>query len=267
VPSPDTRAGLLNVDGLLLDMDGVLSISWEPLPGAVEAIGALRAGGVPMRVLTNTTSRSRATIAAELRRTGFAFADHDVLTTAVSAAAHLRTAHAGERVFVLGDARAEDFEGVALVSLDEEPDVVVISGADASFTFETMNRVYRALLRGAAFVAMHRTLSWMTRDGECLDAGVYVLGLERALGRTAVITGKPAPQFFAAGLQALGLPASRVAMVGDDLDNDILAAQAAGVGGVLVRTGKFREDQLAGAAASPDRIVGSIADIPALLGL
>ncbi len=220
-----------------------------------------------MRVLTNTTSRSRATIGAELRRSGFVFADDEVLTAAVSTAAYLRAAHPGARVFVLGDAQVADLDGVRLVGLDERPEVVVISGADASFAFDTLNRVYRVLLGGAAFVAMHRTLSWMTRDGECLDAGAYVLGLERALGREAVIAGKPAPQFFAAGLVALGLPAARVAMVGDDVDNDVLAAQAVGITGVLVRTGKFRDDLLGQAGGAADRMLDSVADLPRLLGL
>jgi HAD superfamily hydrolase (TIGR01458 family) len=267
VKTPEESRSPLGVDGLLLDMDGVLTVSWDPLPGAVEAIAAVRAAGVPMRVLTNTTSRSRAAIASELRRTGFEFADGEVLTAAVAAATYLRSSHPGERVFVLGDAQIADLEDVRLVGLDDQPDVVVISGADPTFTFDTLNQVYRVLLGGPAFVAMHRTLSWMTREGECLDAGVYVLGLERALGREAVITGKPAPQFFAAGLLALGLPAARVGMVGDDVDNDVLAAQATGITGVLVRTGKFREDDVARAGGSPDHVIDSIADLPRLLGL
>ena len=106
---------------------------------------------------------------------------------------------------------------------------------------------------------MHRNLFWMTRRGEKLDAGAYLLGLEAATGLEAVVLGKPAASAFRAGLDALGLPAERVAMVGDDVENDVLAAQALGITGVLVRTGKFREDQLARASGTPDHVVGSIA--------
>ena len=116
-------------------------------------------------------------------------------------------------------------------------------------------------------MTMHRTMSWLTSEGICLDTGAYVAGLERAVGRVAVITGKPAPGFFAAGLQALGLPAERVAMVGDDIDGDVNAAQALGIAGVLVRTGKFREESLARTEAAPDRVVDSIVELPGLLGL
>jgi HAD superfamily hydrolase (TIGR01458 family) len=255
------------IDGLLLDMDGVLTVSWEPLPGAVAAFARLRAGGVPIRLLTNTTGRSRATIAAGLRAAGFEIADDEVLTAAVAAAGHLRAVHPQSRVVLMGDAQSADLEGVRLVGWDDDPDVILLSGADESFEFENLNRVYRALLGGAAFVTMHRTMSWLTSDGVCLDTGAYVAGLEHAIGRPAEVTGKPSAGFFAAGLQALGLPAERVAMVGDDIDGDVIAAQAVGITGVLVRTGKFREESLARADAAPDRVVDSIVEIPGLLGL
>ena len=123
-----------------------------------------------------------------------------------------------------------------------------------------------ALRGGAELVAMHRNLSWMTRRGEKLDAGAYLLGLEAATGLEAVVLGKPAPEAFRAGLDALGLPPERVAMVGDDVENDVLAAQELGITGVLVRTGKFREETLARASGPPDVIVDSIADVQGLLG-
>ena len=259
--------GVTHIDGLLLDMDGVLGVSWRPLPGAAAAVARPREAGRPLRVITSTTAKSRGDIGSGLREHGFDFADRDLLTASVLAAAYLRARHPDARVFLLGDARPADLEGVRLVGLDGEPQVVLVSGADESFAFDTLNRVYRALLGGAALVAMHRNLSWMTAEGENLDAGAYVAGLERAAGRAAIVTGKPAPECFVAGLEALGLPADRVAMVGDDLENDVLAAQAVGITGVLVRTGKFREAKLAGASGTPDHVIGSIVDLPALLGI
>jgi HAD superfamily hydrolase (TIGR01458 family) len=255
------------VEGLLLDMDGTLAVSWEPIGGAIETVAKLRSRRVPMRVVTNTTSRSRREIASELRRIGFGFSDDEILTAAVAATSYLMASHPGKRVFMLGDAQAEDLKGLDLVSHDEKPEVVLIAGADPSFAFENFNRVYRLLLGGAAFVAMQRTLSWMTRDGENLDAGAYLLGLERTSGREATITGKPSPEFFLAALSALQLDADDVAMVGDDVENDVLAAQAIGMTGILVRTGKFRKDALARATKPPDYVVESVADVPRLLGL
>jgi HAD superfamily hydrolase (TIGR01458 family) len=218
-------------------------------------------------VITNTTARSRRAIADGLRGRGFEIADEEVFTAAVAAADYLRQERPGARVFLLGDAQAEDLAGVHLVGVDDQPEIILISGADDSFNFESLNRAYRALLGGAELVAMHRNLSWMTRAGENLDSGAYLLGLERATGRAAVVTGKPAAEIFAAAAGSMGLAAGRVAMVGDDLHNDALAAQAAGMAGVLVRTGKFREEILTAAPAAPDRVIDSVASLPALCGL
>jgi HAD superfamily hydrolase (TIGR01458 family) len=256
-----------HIEGLLLDMDGVLGVSWTPLPGAAAAVKQLRAAGVPLRVITSTTALAQVRFGTVLREAGFPFADDEILTASVLAGAWLRAERPGVRVFLLGDAQAEDLHGVELVGPDEAPDVVLVSGADDSFCFATFNQVLTLLRGGAELVAMHRNLSWMTRRGEKLDAGAYLLGLEAATRREAVVVGKPAPRAFRAGLEALGLPAGRVAMVGDDVENDVLAAQAVGCTGVLVRTGKFREDQLARASGTPDIVVDSICDVPALLGI
>jgi HAD superfamily hydrolase (TIGR01458 family) len=256
-----------HIDGLLLDMDGVLGVSWTPLPGAAEAVTRLHAAGVPLRVVTNTTALPRTRFGEVLRGAGCPFADDEILSASVLAGAWLREQRPGARVFVLGDAQPEDLAGVELVRADETPDVVLVSGADESFCFQTFNRVLALLRGGAELVAMHRNLFWMTRRGEKLDAGAYLLGLEAATGIEAIVLGKPAQSAFRAGLAALGLPAERVAMVGDDVENDVLAAQALGITGVLVRTGKFREDDVARASGTPDHVVGSVLDVPALLGL
>lgn len=255
------------IEGLLLDMDGVLTVSWDPLPGAADAVRRVRGAGLPLRIITSTTSRTGAEMAATLRRAGIPVEDDEVLTAAMSARDYLRRERPQARVFLLGDARREDLEGLRLVGIAEAPDVILISGADESFVFSTFNRVYRALLGGAELVAMHRNLSWMTHDGECLDAGAYLLGLEAACGREAVVTGKPAPEAFTAGLRALGVPAGAALMVGDAVESDVLAAQRLGITGVLVRTGKFREEALAAASGRPDHVIDSIAGLPALLGL
>ena len=255
------------VEGLLLDMDGVLTVSTEPLPGAADAVARLQRAGLPVRILTNTTAYTRAAIGAGLRRRGFRIGDDEVLTAPVAAVAYLQTAHPGARVYVLGDARHDDMRALRRVGVDEHPDIVLVSGADESFAFDNLNHVYRALLDGAILVSMHRNLTWMTLEGECLDAGAYLIGLERAAHREAAVTGKPAPEFFRAGLESLGLPADAVAMVGDDIENDVLAAQAAGVAGVLVRTGKFRQELVDRASRRPDHIVDSIVEVPGLLGL
>lgn len=255
----------LDADGLLLDIDGVLVTSWQALPGAVDAVAALRRAAVPFRLLTNTTTHTRAALAETLRDAGFDFQTHEIVTAVIATATYLRTNHAGEGVFVLsdGDPR-DDLEGLRLVEA-EEADVIVLGGAGERFDYATMNRVFRRLSEGAAFVAMHRNLYWGTSDGLQLDGGAFVAALETASGTSPVVCGKPAAAYFEAALASMEVPADRAAMVGDDIVNDVLGAQAAGLVGVLVRTGKFRPGDLERGA--PDHVVDSLADVPAALGI
>ncbi|CAN0406688.1 unnamed protein product, partial [Phaeothamnion confervicola] len=95
-----------------------------------------------------------------------------------------------------------------------------------------------------------------------LDAGAYVSGLENAVNKWAEVVGKPSRLFYGAALAALGTTASRTVMVGDDIEADIAGAQAADIRAVLVRTGKFREADLARAAVPPYAVLDSIVDLP-----
>ncbi len=118
---------------------------------------------------------------------------------------------------------------------------------------------------GASLVAMHRNLYWKTARGFELDAGAYVLGLEAASGALATVCGKPAAAYFQAALDLLGIEAARGVMVGDDVTNDVEGARAAGITGVLVRTGKYRPgDERRG---DPDAVIDRLSDLPAWLGL
>jgi HAD superfamily hydrolase (TIGR01458 family) len=254
------------VDGLLLDIDGVLVTSWRPLDGAVEAMDTFRWAGLPVCLITNTTTHTCSALAATLADAGFDLTPREIVTAVTATAAHLRAAHPDAPVFVLSDGDATaDLEGVRLVDTPERADVVVLGGASGDFTYETIDRVFRRLVDGAALVAMHRNLYWKTERGFELDAGAYVAGLETAAGVTAAVCGKPAAPVFEAGLAVLGVAATGAAMVGDDIVNDVGGARDAGMRGILVRTGKYRDGDLE--RGSADAVLDSVADVPAWLGL
>jgi len=255
------------IGAALIDIDGVLTVSWEPLAGAVTALDRLRAAGLPLALVTNTTSRTRASIAAALARAGFAVSADDILTAPVIAAAYLRKHFPDARCLLLssGDI-SEDLAGVRL-SRDDDPavDVVLVGGAGPEFSYQAVNAAFGHLQSGASLVAMHRGLYWRTSEGLQLDSGAFVLGLEQAAGTTAEVVGKPAPAFFAAALAHLGARPDRTLMVGDDIETDVLAAQRQGLTGVLVKTGKYLPRAQLTASGTPDHVLGSFADLPALL--
>ncbi|WTE99581.1 HAD-IIA family hydrolase [Streptomyces sp. NBC_01614] len=263
---------------VLIDIDGVLTVSWQPLPGAVEALREIREAGLGVALVTNTTSRTRASIARTLADAGFPVSAEDILTAPAVTAAYLAEHCPGARCVLLnsGDI-GEDLEGVALVGDDEDgnegagpggqsvPDVVVVGGAGPEFGYAALNRAFGHLQRGARLVAMHRNLYWRTDDGLQLDTGAFLAGLEKAARVEAEITGKPSAAFFEAALAHVGAGAGEAVMVGDDVESDVLAAQRAGVRGVLVRTGKYLPETHRAASGTPDHVIDSFADLPALL--
>jgi HAD superfamily hydrolase (TIGR01458 family) len=249
---------------LLIDIDGVLVTSWQPIPGAIDTMAEIRHRRLPFVLVTNTTSRTRADIASLLGDAGFDVQADEILTTAAITAAYLRRRHAGATIQLLneGDLRP-DLEGIDVV--DHDGDVVVLGGAGPSFTYDAVNAAFARLEAGAPLVAMNPNLVWRTADGLQLDAGAYLRALEAATGVDAVITGKPAEEFFQTALDHLDARAAEASMIGDDLHTDVLGAQAVGIRGVLVRTGKFRPDGVAAAAHPPDVIIDSIVDVVDLL--
>ncbi|WP_193433638.1 TIGR01458 family HAD-type hydrolase [Streptomyces fodineus] len=258
-----------SVRAVLIDIDGVLTVSWKPLPGAVEALRRIRAAGLGVALVTNTTSRTRASIAETLSGAGFDVRAEDVLTAPSVTAAHLAEHFPGARCALLnsGDI-AEDLGDVTLIDCaDGDPEVVVFGGAGPEFDYASLNRAFGFVKRGARLVAMHRNLYWRTDAGLQLDSGAFLVGLEQAARVEAEVTGKPSRAFFEAALARLGVDAGQALMVGDDVESDVLAAQRAGLTGVLVRTGKFQQETLEGASGTPDHVLDSFADLPALLEL
>lgn len=255
-----------SIAGLLVDIDGVLTVSWEALPGIPQAFARLRARELPVRLATNTTTRTRAEIAQRLGAVGIEVDTSEILTAPTATAAFLRREHPAARCLLINEGDLDDdLEGIDVVR-DGPIDVVLVGGAGPSFSYGVINRAFQGMLAGAALVAMHRNLSWRTSAGIQLDSGAFIAGLETATTVTATVVGKPSPAFFDAGLEALGLPADRVAMVGDDIVNDVLAAQAMGMTGVQVRTGKFRAESLDELDEHPDVILDSFVDVPNSLG-
>ncbi|WP_031481148.1 HAD-IIA family hydrolase [Streptomyces bicolor] len=260
-----------SVRAVLIDIDGVLTVSWQPLPGAVEALREIRDAGLGVALVTNTTSRTRASIARVLVEAGFPVSAEDILTAPAVTAAYLVEHCPGARCALLnsGDIE-EDLGGITLVGGEgetehEAPDVVVIGGAGPEFGYAVLNRAFGQVQRGARLVAMHRNLYWRTDDGLQLDTGAFLVGLEKAARVEAEITGKPSAAFFEAALAHVGVGAREAVMVGDDIESDVLAAQRAGVTGVLVRTGKYLPETHRGASGEPDHVIDSFADLPALL--
>ncbi len=263
------------IGGVLFDIDGVLVTSWRAIPGAAEALQTLAVNEIPRSYLTNTTTRTRQQIASAMTAAGMDVRADEVITAAVLTADYVRTTYPGARCFLVNNGNiADDMPGIEIADVvsPATPDVILLGGAGPEYSHLTLSRVFEWMSAGVPVVAMHRSTAWNTADGLRIDTGMYLIGMEETSGRKVTAVGKPAPAGFLTAAGRLGIEPDEMYMVGDDLNNDVLAAQVVGMTGVLVRTGKFQQSTLDRWATDefamqPNHVIDSVADLPVLLGL
>jgi HAD superfamily hydrolase (TIGR01458 family) len=256
---------LEGVEGLLLDLSGVIYVQDAAVPGAADALERLRSEGIPIRLVTNTTMRPRSSILERLERLGIEAGPAELLTPATLAASRCAEAGYESVSLVVLDELREDLEG--LEERGDTVDAVVVGDLGDSWDYEVLNRAFRQLMDGAALIALQKNRYWETAEGLSLDAGPFVSALEYATGREAEVVGKPSPAFFELALRELGATADHAAMVGDDVEADVGGAIEAGLAGILVRTGKYRDDLVRESGIEPTATVESIAGVPELIGV
>jgi HAD superfamily hydrolase (TIGR01458 family) len=253
----------VSIRALLVDLEGTVYQDGRLIEGAAEALAAALARGVPHVFVTNTTSRPRSTVVRELSAMGLATEPAKIFTAPRAARQHLYERGLWRCHFLLRPALLEDFDGIEPV--EEGAQAVVLGDLGDGMTYARLNRAFRMLLDGAELVTLARNRYWRGEEGFMLDAGPFAAALEHASGRRATLAGKPAPAFFAAALASLSVAPREAAMIGDDLESDVGGAQAAGIQGVLVRTGKFRPGDLEKSSVRPDAVLASLAELPSLL--
>jgi phospholysine phosphohistidine inorganic pyrophosphate phosphatase len=251
--------------GVLIDLDGVIWESDKVVPGAPQAIDWLIAEGIPYLFVTNTTSRPRRLIAAKLKQLGIAATAQQILTPPVAAAQWLLANTAGPAALLVPSATEEDFADISSIKLDDAADVsaIVVGDIGEAWNYSLLNTAFRVLMRESPpqLIALGMTRYWHAKDGLRLDVAPFVTALEHAASCKAIVLGKPSADFFSIALNHIGCDAANTVMVGDDVHGDVQGAQDAGLTGMLVKTGKFRPQDLQG-NVTPDALLDSIADLP-----
>jgi HAD superfamily hydrolase (TIGR01458 family) len=252
---------LMQVKGLLIDLDGVLYVGGQPLKGAREAIAYLTNKKYTFRFISNTTRKCRKTISDQLTAMGFAIPEEYIFTPPQAAITYMKkTGKNHFHLLTTGDVD-RDFADSGSRSISGKTDYVIIGDAGDAITYDSLNSAFRHLMDGAELIALEKDRYWMADDGLSLSAGPFVSALEFATGKQAIVMGKPSKSFFELALQDMNLHPYQVAMVGDDIYSDIAGAHSAGMTGILVRTGKFREEILQNSPIRPDAIIDSIANL------
>jgi HAD superfamily hydrolase (TIGR01458 family) len=252
-----------DIKGVLLDMDGVLYIGDALVPGAEVAVRFLRDKAIPFRFITNTSTRPPEELQRKLAALGLDVRDGEIFSAVSATCRYIEQSSRQSCHLLVADAVRSCFAHFA--ENDHDPDFVVIGDIGERWNYTMLNEVFGMMMRGAQLVCIHRNRYWETEQGLRMDIGAFVAGLEYATGKQAIVIGKPSWDFFRLTVTSLGLTAAKVAIVGDDIESDVGGGQAAGLKGVLVQTGKYREELVRQSAVQPDHVIASIADLPALL--
>lgn len=251
-----------DINGIIFDIDGVLEYQGQVYPGAVETLAQLRAKGMLIRFLTNSTLKSRLSCTQKLRRSGFAADEGEVITASYAAAVYLKSLRPRSCWVMLERAGLDEFK--EFIIDHENPEYVVVGDNRSRFDFANLNHAVKLLLNGARLIAMQgEQLDTSMGDVE-LNVGAWAGMLERASGRPAVYLGKPNSYSFGLALDSMGLQKQNVIVVGDRVHTDILGARNFGLRSVLVRTGEFDPQELAG-EVQPDFICDSVCDLPQII--
>ncbi len=250
---------LENVRGILFDLDGVVHVGDSPLPGAIETIDYLDSKGVPYRFLTNATTLTAENLWHKMVEMGFSVTSDVILTVHKAAANYLRKTPDRKCYLLVDDNVLAAYKGIA--QSESDPDCIVVGDIGERWNYALLNELFNMIMNGAELVALHKGRYWQTDRGLRMDIGAFVSSLEYTTGQPATVIGKPAEAFFEAAVTDLGLDKKDVLMVGDDIETDIGGAQRAGVRGALVKTGKYREDDLDRSHVTPDAVLSSIADV------
>ncbi len=247
--------------GVIFDIDGVLEFKGKVYPGAVELLDFLRSSGITLRILSNSTLKSRRSCAAKLRAKGFNIYESEVVTASFATARYLKTLRPKSCWVMLKREGLEEFEDFRHDS--ENPEYIVVGDYREDFNFQNMNKALELLLKGAKLIVMITELVDNSMGGVELTVGAYGKMLEDAAGIKATFIGKPNKYIFEEALKTMDIKRSKILMVGDKIYTDVIGAQNVGIQSALVKTGEFRDRDLDG-DIEPDYILSSVREIKQL---
>lgn len=261
-------------DGFLIDLDGVVWVGREPVPGSPEALRALLEAGKRLVFVTNNPGKHPSAYAERLRELGVEVEEAQIVTAGMVVARLAgEAAGAGGAAFVIGAPALKEMvvaAGPRVLEGEEgrDADAVVVSG-HRGFDYAELLTAKRALDRGAALFATSHDPTMPFPGGEVPGTGAVLAAVETASGKRAEIAGKPERHLFEIAQEALARSISgdgdeeeqasqRVAMVGDRISSDIEGGMRAGLETILVLSGTTTRAEAEAARPAPDFVVENL---------
>ena len=254
-----------NDHALLIDLDGVLYQEDELIAGTLETLAWIESQQIEYLFITNTTSKSRAALLKKFERMDLKVESNRILTPIVAASRWLKAQSIHSAALFVKASAVEDFSGITIADIDNESSAqaVVIGDLGEDWSYTRLNTAFRLLMQEPkpVLIALGMTRYWRGNDGLNLDVAPFIKALEHAADCRAEVIGKPSRSFFNSALDLLGYEAANTVMIGEDIVSDVDAARKAGIRGLLVKTGKFRESDL-DSSIKIDGLLNSFADLP-----
>jgi NagD protein len=254
---------MATVNGLLIDIDGVILRDESVLPGAVELVAWLLATEARFLFVTNYPSQTPADLAGRMAQAGIEVPAHHFFTAAMATAEFLdKQAGSRRRAFVVGEgALVHELYKIGFTMSETEADFVVL-GETRHYNFDMIQRAAALIRRGARFIATNPDVAGPSGRPSC---GAFCAPIERITGRKPFYVGKPSPFMMRAGLRQLGLHSGEACMIGDNLQTDVIAGVQAGMETILVLSGVSQLPDLEQVAYRPDHVVKDAVALKELL--
>ena len=249
-------------DAILLDLDGVLYRWPEPIPGAADAVAALRKAGKRIAFVTNNSSRTPAQVAERLASVGVEAEPEEVITSALATATILAERGTGS-AFVIGEEgllEALADVGIRVVKAPSDEVDAVVVGFDRGADYTKLKDASVLVERGASLVASNADHSFPAPGGESWPgAGALLAAIETTTGTRGEVFGKPEAPLFERALASVG--GGRPLVVGDRLDTDIVGASRLGWDSALVLTGDARREDVESSTWKPTFLVDDLSGL------
>jgi HAD superfamily hydrolase (TIGR01458 family) len=242
---------------ILIDLDGVLKIGDSPAPDVEEFLQFINENKIPACILSNSTLKT-GDLVEEF------FSSHNInlsipaITAFDTTLSFVKKNYKKVQVYCR-DYLIHHFEGMID---NEDPEAIVIGDIEDKWNYQIVNNIFNKVFSGADLVAMHKNRYWNPEGELLIDAGAFIEGIEFASDKKAILIGKPSPNYFREALENINCKLENgFIMIGDDLENDIKAAQAIGGTAILIYTGKTKFPLDINISIKPDFEVHSLKEV------
>jgi 4-nitrophenyl phosphatase len=255
---------LRSIRNLIIDMDGVLYLGDQPMPGLCAFFGLLEDQSIRYQLVTNNSTLTPEMYVEKLARMGVTVQVSEILTSSLGVAHYLSSRYPrGSRVYAIGEEGLMDALQKAGLVLSHRQPVAVVVGLDRDITYAKLRQAALLIRSGVPFVATNPDTTLPVPEGQVPGSGTIVAAVVAATDRQPLCIGKPEPLLMEQAMQRMDALPEGTAAIGDRPETDILSAQRAGILSILALSGATDSARLDTFDIHPDIVVQDIQTLTA----